>query len=565
MFVDVSIPNTLHSYSKVEQSIANAFLKTLFAITAAHEDPLSKTMLNNLKAWSEEAVPFVTQFKLGLPNYKQMVKLILAEDYANDKLPDRIHDFATAIYVSKVKYKKELDLTKDQIQILDSFSLWLRRDSEAAHTRLNKLVPIVNEPSLTKLFVSTEDGHVEQQDQAITDIKKLVKKLTGRTGTEILPEEAKKLQGNELYKQYLALRRTFNKSYKDRVQQLVRASGKPYLPYDQVVSTLEREGIQHKLPTGFVGNIGEKSELFTLTGKKLKGYPGSATEVEMNPKYDPTDDNAYVFKARPLPTSKLQRYYTVDYDKHSSAEKFEIVEDLSSSVTKMRGQWLKQLNSRGTRKLCAVVCELAYLTQARISHSAAKTEGTPTYGLSTLLVKHVKISNNQIDIRYKAKKGVPVHYKLKLDNPHIKKVASILKEQAEGKGPNDYLLMTDKEKLIGSNTMKTYLKSIGAPEGTTIHKFRHLRGTELATELLSKSKFKKGGNYTDKEVNDWFTKAMTEVGKELGHVSGDKVTPNTAIANYISPSVMKKFFHDLNVRPNSTVQRAIDRAIKDKG
>lgn len=552
------------SQSKVDQALANAFVKVLFAITSAHEEPLSRTMLNNLKTWSDEAIPFVSQFKLGLPNYKNIIRTVLASNYDDDKLPDRILEFAKTIYQAKVKYKKELDLTKDQIQVLDSFSLWLRTDSEPAHKRLNRLVTITNEPSLVKLFVSQEEGHVDNQTQALADIKKLVKKLTGRTGTEITPDEAKKLQGNELYKQYLALRRQFNKSYKDRVQQLVRASGKPYLPYDQVVATLEREKIQHKLPTGFVGNIGELSELYTLTGKKLKGYPGSATEVEMNPKYDPSDDNAYVFKARPLPTSKLQRYYTVDYDKHSSVEKFEVVDDLSNYVHKMRGQWLKHFNATGTRRLCAVISELAYQTQARISHSAAKTEGTQTYGLSTLLVKHVKISANQIDIKYSAKKGVPVHYKLKLDTPQMKKLASILKEQAEGLGPNDYLLLTEKERIIGSNTMKAYLKSIGAPEGTTIHKFRHLRGTELAKDLIKASPFKKNGQHTDKEVNDWFMKAMTNVGKELGHVSGDKVTPNTAIANYISPSIMKDFFHGLNVRPNNSIQRAIDRATRAK-
>lgn len=559
------------SLSAVDQASANAFLKSILAITAAYSKELPTPVLNMLPDWSGLAASFVSQFRIGLPNYKNIIQIISNEDYDNAKLHERILTLATLMYKAKIKFRKELDLSKDQLAIMDSFSLWIRRESEAAHKRLTSLVSTLAEPKLTGLFVQKKEAKqmAGEQDSVKKQLTKIVKKLTGSDGIEIPKELAAKLQDNPLYKEYLKLRRGVTAVYKDRVFQLVRSSGKHYLPYDEIINILNREKIAHKLPQGFVGNIGEKCELYTSTGKKLKGYPGSATEVVMNPNYDPVADNAYVFKAKPLPTSKLQRYYTVDYDKGSSAAKFEVVDQLADNIVKVRTAWRQDLNTTGRKQLCALLCELAYLTSARIGNVNAKSEGVQTFGLSTIQVKHVKISASAIDIKFIPKSGVKkgearvVHFKIPIAGTTTKKVARILTDLMEGKKPSEYLI-TYNDKFLTSNTMTKYLQSIGAPDGATLHKFRHLRGTVLAQKIISESPFKGKGNYSDKEVNNWFMKAMEEVGKELGHVNGDKVTPNTAITNYINPSLMGNFYNKLGIRPPSIVQRAIDRAKTDK-
>lgn len=551
------------SISATDKDSALAFLKTIVTIVTAYDDKLNKPLISQLSGWAKQAESFIQQFGLGLPNYKAIIQMIVQEDYDNPRLHERIVKLADTMKAKRAKYEKELDLTKDQIRIMNAFRIWIKTESESSHKSLNALVSQLGEPLLNKRFVVEQEDHAEKQADTEKQLKAVVKRLTGKPGTTLSKEEAAKYRDKPLYKEYLKLARQMNAPYKEFVHQMVRSSGKQYLPYRDVIIALEQQGIRHKLPTGFIGNIGEKCELYTTAGLKLKGYPGSATEVFMNPEYVAEQDNAYVFKARPLPDSKIQRYYTVEYDKSSSVEKFQVVEALAEEVAAMRSKWRQDLGVRNKYRLQALLCELAYITQGRIGNVNAKTKGSQTYGLSTLKVKQVKLTTNLIDIKYPAKKGVPVHFKVNPTTPALKKVHAILQDLMKDKGPNDYILVSPKGKLLTSNTMKSYLKSIGAPEGTTIHKFRHLRGTELAKEILEASPFK-GKTHKDKEVNDWFMKAMTKVGEELGHVSGDKVTPNTAIQNYISAGVMVQFFKKLNVRPNSTIQRAIDRATKEE-
>jgi hypothetical protein len=86
----------------------------------------------------------------------------------------------------------------------------------------------------------------------------------------------------------------------------------------------------------------------------------------------------------------------------------------------------------------------------------------------------------------------------------------------------------------------------------------------LAVDLLKNSPFKKGGDWKERDVHKWLETELLKIGAELGHMSGDKITSNTAIQNYISPEILGEFYAKLGIRPSAKVQKAIDSTKKEE-
>ncbi len=561
----------LNSTSAVAVEVTTSLLKVLGTIAVSYEAKLTAVHRKQFIGWSLQAEEFIKQFKLGLVNYKNMVKEIAGgnDPQSKESLDNRVIAFAESLKQNHSLIHKETDVTREHLSFIKDFSLYIRAGSDPAYLRLHKNVSMLGEPELNKVWTDddTSDDILSVQSLTKVDLKKAVKKLIGRTDIVMTKEESVKARTKnpEVYKHYLKLRRVFNEVPKNRIRQLVRSSGKPYLPYDQVIDTLKREKIEFNMPTGFVGNIGEAGEFYTITGKKLKASPAGNVEIVMNPKYNPVADNAYVFKANL--GAGWQRYQTIDNTAHGKKKRFKKVNLFAKDIVKVRDRWRKDLIVDGDRQIAAVLCELAYHTQARISSKSAQTAGKQTYGLSTLQKQHIKIKGNTIHIRYPAKKGIITTYKLDLAGlPSLKKVKTILEHRMSSMQPKDYVLLIPPKNVIASSVyMKDYLKHLGAPAGITMHNFRHLKGTMLAKSILQKSPFnpKDPGSYTETDVNNWLKKAMEAVGEKLGHMHNEKVTGKTAIVNYIDPSVINDFFDKLGVRPSKDVQKTIDSVKAD--
>jgi len=77
----------------------------------------------------------------------------------------------------------------------------------------------------------------------------------------------------------------------------------------------------------------------------------------------------------------------------------------------------------------------------------------------------------------------------------------------------------------------------------TIHKFRTLKSTKIANDLLIKNNpCLNNEGLNTKQKMDYFKKSIEQIAEMLKHHSGDKVTINTAIKNYIDPIVLNKYF-----------------------
>ena len=550
------------SISKVDANAANSFLKCLYAIALSFEVEFGTILKGKVREWANEAGDFTKRFGIHKRTWDTIINDVANGNDPNEntQMFNRIINLATDLKNAKGDMKLEIDLTKQQLGQINDFTLWTLKENENAYNRMFKNVSTLGDTDLTKVFVDDEaELDVKGMESIKGDIQKLVKKMTKRSDMDLTPEERKKHAGTETYKAFLKAKRELTGVYKERLQQMVRSSGKELLDVDEVRRTLAKENIVNNIPEDFVGKINENGWLYTITGKRLKSNPGG--KVKMNPNYDPMQDNAYVLEGIPYEGANPQRYYTEDYTANKSSAKFTKVSSLIKVLPRMQKKWRRDMNVRGAKSIKALIVELVYLTQGRVSSTSAQTANERTYGITTLQARHVTIKGNTIHIKYIGKKGVKQHHIIRANTVHEKQVKQLLEQQLDGRSGEDYLMEDSNGKRITGAMVNKYLTSIGAPAGVTIHKFRHAKGTTHAQALLDKSPFNPDDrNYTEAEVTKWFIDQIKLVGAELGHVSGEKVTANTAIANYIDPNVMKQFFDKLLVRPPATVMKAIERS-----
>jgi hypothetical protein len=146
-----------------------------------------------------------------------------------------------------------------------------------------------------------------------------------------------------------------------------------------------------------------------------------------------------------------------------------------------------------------------------------------------------------------------VHKLIKADATQ-KYVIAALMQLLEGKQPKDRVFTVDKgtRKIpVNANVVNAYFKSLGAPEGITVHKIRTTRGTHLFIELMEKVMEKPPKD--ERKALEIFTKMGEQVGKLLNHVrtmasGGTKVTGTTALQNYIDPTVQIQYWRTLGMR-----------------
>lgn len=550
------------SLSKVDSLASNSFLKCLYAIALSFEVEFGPTLKGKLKMWATESTAFTKRFGINKKTWDTIINDVAggSDPNENTRMFNRILNLAKDLREAKGDLKLEMDLTKQQIAQINDFTLWVLKENENAYNRMFKNVSTLGDADLTKVFVEDEeDLDVKGMDSVKKDIEKLVKKMTKRSDMDMTPEERKKHQGTEVYKQFLKSKRELNTIYKNRLQQMVRSSGKDLLDVDEVRRKLNSENIIHSIPEDFVGKINENGWLYTISGKRLKSNPGG--KVRMNPSYDPMQDNAYVLEGIPYDGANPQRIYTEEFTAKQSGSKFTKVSSLIKVLPRMQKKWRRDMNVRGSKSVKALIVELVYLTQGRVSSTSAQTANERTFGITTLQARHIIIKGNIIHIKYAGKKGVKQHHIIRTNSIHEKQVKRLLEQLLDGKSGEDYIMTDSNGKRITGSMVNNYLKTIGAPAGVTIHKFRHARGTTHAQKILDKAPFDpKDRDYTEAEVTKWFIESIKEIGAELGHVSGEKVTANTAIANYIDPSVMQAFFERLKVRPPAVVVKAIARS-----
>jgi len=549
------------SLSSIERASADAYMKLMLALALSYEFDYDQNFYRKMTAWRKAAEPFMKQFRIKTKDLDIAYRNIIAnKGPENDVTHESTVEAFREMQLAKPKFEKELDLTRDDLRFLNDMRLVALKDSEQAKIRIAKELSRFNDPDFNSMFAEDHESTEDVQKE----LKALVQKF-GKVSGLIMPttvleswQEYAKNRGKKLpqHERYLELTRTLRESYKKRLRSLILSSDKPYLPVSDVIRTLDSEGVPHNLPSNFIGNIDAEGKFYTTSGKRLLQAPSG--DVLMNPEYDPKKDNSYVCSFTPAFAQAPTRAYTENYRSSAKQSKFDVVMEALPLIPAAAKKWRSAMAKPNTKAgILATLAELIYETSARVSSKVAMTGGERTFGATTLQVQHIKFSDSVINIVYTGKSAGKQHHVIKLTTPALKRLAANLKIYCIGKAKTDPVFEY-KDRTVTGTAVSNYLRTLGLPDGFTVHKFRTIRATEMANDVLKACPFKKGGQWTDKQVHQWVEGEILKVGIALGHMSGEKYTANTAIQNYVDPGILKAFYDKLGIRPNPKIQKAID-------
>jgi hypothetical protein len=532
------------------------FIKCLYvAVAGLSSDQVSKKLVTDMQKWLPKARH--VENELGIQILSDIQAFGKGAYLDEDKFAMLAKTLRIAFKAGEIQ--KDPHIPQNYVDMLMSATTYLINRSPGKLNSIIRLSSDLEEPDITQAFV------VEASDQKsfVKPLKAIVKAATGKDGTVLTAEQIKMLKTKypKLHKQYLGLRKDFNVSWRTAMRNYVYESGKKVLPYDKVVGFLEGQGLQHTLPQGFVGLIDGNGKIYTTAGKAIKTMPGPGFSAVMNPDYDPKLDNQYVFTTVTPEGRRSQHVYTTTYSKKKTEEKFAKVHALQEVLDRVHKKWLPFIkrSTKEPQSVASTMLELLFEYSARIGSMGNATGGQSTQGLSTLMVKQMKVTGNSVTLRYPGKDAVTQTHVLDGSSALSKLLVKNLKMYAQGKAPNDFLFTYEwngKETRMTGNMVNKWFAKMGAPAGVTVHKLRHVKGSEIFEELLRENEdkiFKSKKPLTQAQADAVIKALATQVGQQLGHVRGigkqQKVTPSTAIQNYIDPALMIGVYTRLGLRP----------------
>ncbi len=489
---------------------------------------------------------------------KELSKFGLS-DYVQQALSNEEPDSKT-LRTLLLSLKKDTSVSHEYLGYISTAIRYLVSSSDIAFSKLLKDSGVLEDIKITKEFLDTED--TVEQKQFIKPLDKIVRAVTKQAGVILSREDSAKLKEKfpKVHAEYLRLRKGFNESWKSVLRNYIFSTKKSLVDYDKALDFLKSQGVLSTLPKAFVGKIDSSGRFYTKEGRLLANVPGVGFSVLMNPDYNGQKDDSYVFTTINEQTGeRSQHVYTVDYKKVSTDEKFDKVRDLAAEIEPIRKKWLSSVKKSDLSPQCvaSTVLELLYQFSARIGSINNQAGGTNTYGMSTLLAKHFKKQGNKYLIVYQGKDGVRQRHILEGSTPISKILVKNIDILLSGKGPNSRVFeyeIQGKVKPMTGNLVNKWFQKLGSK--VTVHKLRHVKGTQLFAQLLEKNKqviYNKKSPLTESQANSLFKKLATTVGQMLGHVKGvgkqEKPTAGTAIANYIDPGIMVNYFTSLGFRP----------------
>lgn len=543
---------------------ADALLKFLIAFLKADEYDYGTNFRTKLKQWEPKARKFLETHGM-IRTFNRPIELVIAgEDVSSDKYAQLIKNCFDKLKEKKKVFEKDTTLTRQQLGLLNDVRL-AYNGSESAAKRLMGIAGYFKDSHISQMFMHEDDDVQETtQDSLYARLEEHVKKY-GKVKGNVMPEtvlttwreKAKEIGSNlPQHQEYLDMRRQRKAIYDKAIANIVRASGNHTVDVKEIQEKLGN--IQNDIPKWFVGQMDDKGNYYTSDGLQLLNKPvGTGT---MNKSYVPGSTVYYCQYKAPF-AQNTTNVYTIAARTEGRVESFGIIQSMLPDLDKYVKKWLPDLSKGpGTQRgVCAAICEVIYQTSARIGSTRAATAGETTYGISTLLRKHLNWNDRRVIMTYAGKKAGQQKHVIKFDSQRTEMLHASMAKCIEGKKPPEYIF-TFRGKPIGNSTINNYLRELGFPEGFSIHKFRKLRGTGMAKILMDKCPL--GPRSKDAVVNKWITDQCLKIGKELGHMSGESITATTAIANYIDPSVFAPVFEKTGTRPNNMIQKAMDLAVK---
>lgn len=549
----------------VSRDAVTSMQKLLLALAVSYDFDFDANFRRKVVRWHTESEEFIKRFKLSTRNYTKAVNSLAKGTGPED---DAVNDAIAAIFseLKSAPLARELDISKPDLNLLNNIRLYAVRGSENAQKQITRVIGKFHDPDFNEIF-SHDEVDTSADEEGLSALVKRFGKVRGL----VMPEEVllkwqdeAKTTGkkNPNHVKYLELRRKLSTAAKQAITMFVRGTGKKLVPIVDVANGLDAMGVKHQIPLGFVGLMDDNGGYYTVKGLRLKQPP--VGDVRMNPKYNPDEDNAYVCIYRAPFVKGDSKSYTEAFVAARKQVNFGTVLEAIPLMPAAAKKWRAELSKPETRNgMLATLAEIIYQTSARVSSKGANTKGETTYGITTLQPAFIRIDPNAIHIRYTGKAGQKQHHIIPTNTPSAKRVAANLKLYMTRVKKNEPIFQF-RERVMTGTMLTTYLRGLGLPAKFTIHMVRKMRATIMVRDILKSSPFKKNGSWDDNEVHKWLEAEVLKVGIELGHQSGEQPTANTAIQNYIEPSLLEEFYAKLGIRPSGKIQKAIDAAKKEK-
>lgn len=527
------------------------FIKCLAIMALALEGVDVDAYRAKMTAWLKEAEPFLRKHSL-LRSFKSEVKVFFDEGMDISEKDGQI--LAGLLKEHTKDFVADTSIKQAQLALIKDLTLFFKKDSRPAWNRIRSNISELQDNHLSAEFIGEDQ---EVSDPSIAGaMTKIVRKLMGRNDPVLTLNEMRDLAVSHPkdMDRYKELRKQFLANYKTNLTRFIRLQRKPVIDVKIVAKYLEALGCNN-IPKGFEGGIDEKGRLYTTAGHVIQGM--LIGEVVMNPKYDPEKDNTYVCSLKSNPGQRLRTAHFINGNKKA---RFDLINEFAAKLDGFRKKWVADMSSSDPQKsLLSTMVEMIYQTQARVGTEGNEADGEPTYGLTTALIRHVKVTTAGVEFDYPGKKGTPQHHLVKPDTVSNRKIVTTVKKLLAGKKPNDPLF-TYNGKQVTSNMVNGYLKSIGVK--VTAHKFRHLLATKMSKELVEQAPFKKG-EASQAAVEKWVKEEFKKIGERLHHQSGGKTgdaktVGTTAIASYCDPQVLATFFTKLGLRVPKWVPEAYE-------
>ena len=518
-----------------------------------------------------ETIPFIEEVGLAGDLFVDIFNEVM-ETYSIENVQNKTDAFLKQVFTYQKSFENNPNVPPALKNLFNDARL-MANGSGSAAKRIKNSVGLMKSPMLTSLFIDPIRGNT--QGEFLKPLEALVKKLGGEGKVspwwlnikemKAAGDRGRKDSGFEETRQdYLRIRREAVEKAKKFAQAFIRSNknADQLADYESLIEALDRNNIKiHNFSTGFKGFINDRFCIYTETGLPVKGSPRNAV-ITMNPKYDPETDNAYVFRSYVDGALTTTRYYTESHRAQSKEKTFETVESLSNDIDRLRKKWRSKISTKIKKNkndhdedlLSAMIVEIIYQTQARIGNpgnqSMVDGEYRATFGITTIKCKDIRKRGDGIHIIYRGKKqGQQKHVLKKSQSKATELIIARLLKWKNKREPEKAVFQTASGLPISSIRVNKFLEKMQAPKGVTAHKFRHLKGMYMMSEILESHPWKKKSKKakSSAEVTTWLKKEAMAIGETLGHFSGETTTPNTALANYCPPGMMLGLYRDASV------------------
>ena len=241
----------------------------------------------------------------------------------------------------------------------------------------------------------------------------------------------------------------------------------------------------------------------------------------------PYDNGHLQFTGTDAAGRKQYRYHA-HWNKIRNQSKYHRLQTFAAHLPAIRQQVDADLGRKNLdhAKVVALVVRLMELTSIRVGNESYK-KLYGSFGLTTLMDRHVKIEGSKLNFEFKGKKGVM--HKVALQS---KKLAKLVKQCRDIPGKELFQFYNDDHQrcTIGSGDINTYLREITG-EDFTAKDFRTWAGSVSALYA-----FKEAGEFdTITECRKKIVSVLDEVAINLGN------TRTVCKKYYVHPTVIKSY------------------------